>query len=201
MPELLLELLSEEIPARMQARAAENLRRLVADGLKAAGLAYSDARAFVTPRRLALVVEGLPEKQPDVNDEKKGPKVGAPEQAMQGFMKANGLSDISEAEIRETPKGSFYFVVRHMAGRESAVVLPEILETALRAMPWPKSMRWNKSTFRWVRPLHGILAVFSGETLPGVFDLGGGEALTFSNQSHGHRFLAPQPFTASSFDD
>ncbi len=107
MAELLLELLSEEIPARMQARAAADLKRLVTDGLNAAGLAFDDARAYVTPRRLAVVVDGLPERQPDVTEEKKGPKVGAPDQAVQGFMKANGLSDISEAEIRETPKGDF----------------------------------------------------------------------------------------------
>ena len=124
MAELLLELLSEEIPARMQARAADDLKRLVCDGLKAASLDFTEARAYVTPRRLALVVEGLPDRQPDVTEEKKGPKVGAPEQALAGFMKANGLSDLTQAEVRETPKGEFYFAVRQVDGRASAEILP-----------------------------------------------------------------------------
>ena len=127
MAELLLELLSEEIPARMQARAAEDLRRLLTNGLKAARLAFADARAFVTPRRLVLVVDGLPDRQPDVTEEKKGPKVGAPEKAIAGFMKANGLSDISEAEVRDTDKGAVYFAVRRVEGRPSAEVLPGLL--------------------------------------------------------------------------
>src|SRR5690606_11549474 len=168
MPELLLELLSEEIPARMQARAAEELKRLVLGELQAAGLSSEAAESYVTPRRLALVVAGLPTRQPDITEEKKGPKVGAPEQALGGFMKANGLADIAEAEVRETDKGSFYFVMRRIEGRETRLVLPELLTAAIRQLGWPKSMRWAQGQFRWVRPLHGIVAVFDGETLDGA---------------------------------
>ena len=201
MAELLLELLSEEIPARMQARAAADLKRLVTDGLKAAGLTFDDARAYATPRRLALVVNSLPERQPDVSEEKKGPKVGAPDQAVQGFMKANGLTDISEAEVRETPKGDFYFVVRQIAGRPTAEVLPDLLVEAIRTCPWPKSMRWLGSGFRWVRPLHAILALFDGRALEGGFDLGDGTSIEFGTATRGHRFLAPDAFTVTSFTD
>jgi glycyl-tRNA synthetase beta chain len=199
--ELLLELLSEEIPARMQARAAADLKRLVTDGLKAAGLTFDDARAYATPRRLALVVNSLPERQPDVSEEKKGPKVGAPDQAVQGFMKANGLTDISEAEVRETPKGDFYFVARQIAGRPTAEVLPDLLVEAIRTCPWPKSMRWLGSGFRWVRPLHAILALFDGRALEGGFDLGDGTSIEFGTATRGHRFLAPDAFTVTSFTD
>ncbi|MCG8359260.1 MAG: glycine--tRNA ligase subunit beta, partial [Kiloniellales bacterium] len=166
MAEFLLELLSEEIPARMQARAAEDLRRLVTESLSQAGLSYDDARAFVTPRRLALVVEGLPDKQPDVAEERKGPKVGAPEKAVEGFMKANGLASIDEAEVRETEKGSFYFAVRQVKGRHTKELIPEIATALLQTLPWPKSMRWGASgAMRWVRPLHNVLAVFDGEVI------------------------------------
>ena len=201
MPELLLEILSEEIPARMQARAADDLKRLVCGGLKAAGLTFTGASATVTPRRLALVVEGLPERQPDRTEEKKGPKVGAPEAALQGFLKANGLASIDEAEVRETGKGEVYFAVRHVTGQPAEEVLPDLLTEAIRACPWPKSMRWAGS-FRWVRPLHGILAVFAGKTLSGALDLGGGgETVTFGAVTRGHRFMAPGPFQVADFAD
>lgn len=200
MSELLLELLSEEIPARMQARAADDLKRLVLDGLQKAGLAYSGASAYATPRRLALVVEGLPERQPDVDEEKKGPKVGAPDQAIAGFLKANGLASIDQAEVRDTDKGPVYFAVRHVTGKPTAEVLPDLLIEAIRACPWPKSMRWAGS-FRWVRPLHGILAMFDGEPLAGALDLGNGGAVTFGDTTRGHRFLAPEPFRVSDFAD
>jgi glycyl-tRNA synthetase beta chain len=201
MAELLLELLSEEIPARMQARAAEELRRLVTDKLKEAGLAYTEARAYATPRRLALVVDGLPEKQPDVTEEKKGPKVGAPEQAIQGFMKANGLDSIERAEVRKTDKGEFYFAVRHVKGRPTAEVLPGTVQQAIQALSWPKSMRWAEGDFRWVRPLHSILAVFSGQAFGGRFETDGGTEVIVGNRTLGHRFLAPEPFEVSSFAD
>ncbi len=200
MPELLLEILSEEIPARMQARAADDLKRLVLDGLKAAGLAHSGASAYATPRRLALVVEGLPECQPDVTEEKKGPKVGAPDPAIAGFLKANGLASIDQAEERETDKGRVYFAVRHIAGKPTAEVLPGLLAAAICACPWPKSMRWAGS-FRWVRPLHNILALFAGEPLPGSLDLGGNGRVAFTDTTRGHRFLAPAPFQATDFAD
>ena len=205
MPELLIELFSEEIPARMQARASADLKRLVTTGLDKAGLSHGEARAYATPRRLTVVVEGLPEKQPDVTEEKKGPKVGAPEQAIQGFMKANGLSDIAEAEARESNKGTFYFLVRHIAGRPSKEVLPEVIEEAVRALSWPNSMRWAEHTFRWVRPLHSIIAVFDGEALPGGLDLGGpqgnGSYLHFEHFTQGHRFLSDKMLHVDSFAD
>ncbi len=205
MPELLIELFSEEIPARMQARASADLKRLVTAGLDKAGLSHGEARAYATPRRLTVVVEGLPDKQPDVTEEKKGPKVGAPEQAIQGFMKANGLSDIAEAETRESNKGTFYFLVRHVAGRPSKEVLPEVIEEAVRALSWPNSMRWAEHTFRWVRPLHSIIAVFDGEALPGGLALGGaqgnGSYIHFEHFTQGHRFLSEKMLHVDSFAD
>ena len=140
MAELLLELLSEEIPARMQARAADDLKRLIGDGLKAAGLDFKSARAFVTPRRLALVVDGLPVARADVSEERRGPRVGAPEQAVQGFLKATGLASLDQAEKRDTGKGEFWFAVIHKKGGPTAAALPGIIEAAMKALPWPKSM-------------------------------------------------------------
>ena len=205
MPELLIELFSEEIPARMQARASADLKRLVTAGLDKAGLCYGETRAYVTPRRLTLAVEDLPDKQPDVTEEKKGPKVGAPEKAIQGFMKANGLGDISEAEMRDSDKGSFYFLVRHVAGRPSKEVLPEVIEEAVRLLSWPNSMRWAEHSFRWVRPLHSIIAVFNGEALPGGLDLGGpkgsGSYLHFEHFTQGHRFLSDKMLHVDGFAD
>ena len=200
MAELLLELLSEEIPARMQSRAAADLKRLITDQLATAGLSYDNARSFVTPRRLALVIDGLPDKQPDVTEEKKGPKKGAPEQALAGFMKANGLASLEEAELRETGKGSFYFHIRQVPGRQTAEVLPGLLAEAISAMPWPKSMRWAAIRSRWVRPLHSVVAVLDGKVLDGQVDLQG-DCLTCGNESRGHRFLAPDVFEVTSFAD
>src|SRR5690349_24598590 len=137
MADLLFELFSEEIPARMQVRAAEDLQRLVIDKLKAAQLAFGDARSFVTPRRLALAVAGLPEAQPDVEDEKKGPRVGAPEQAVQGFLRSAGLASLDHCEKRDTGKGEFWFAVIRRAGRPTAEVLPELLTAAVHELPWP----------------------------------------------------------------
>ncbi len=162
MPELLLELLSEEIPARMQARAAEDLKRLVCDGLKKAGLAFDKAEAYVTPRRLALVVDGLPKKQPDVTEERKGPRVDAPEKAIQGFLGSVGLT-LDQVEKRDTPKGTFYFAVIERKGAATVDVLPELFNDVFSGFPWPKSMRWGANAQRWVRPLHDVLAVFNVE--------------------------------------
>ncbi|MPZ12464.1 MAG: glycine--tRNA ligase subunit beta, partial [Kiloniellaceae bacterium] len=202
MAELLVELFSEEIPARMQARAGDDLKRLVSEALKTANLAFDTAVAYATPRRLALVVAGLPSQQPDLVEEKKGPKYGAPAQAIQGFMKANGIKSLhTEAELRETDKGPFYFVVRKVAGRPTAEVLPEILAKAIAELPWPKSMRWAGDTQRWVRPLHGIVAVFDGMALKGGLAMGEGRQIPFGAQSRGHRFLAPDAFDVITFDD
>lgn len=195
MAELLLELLSEEIPARMQARAAADLQRLVTDGLTAAGLKFGEARAYATPRRLALVVEGLPKKQADRRDERKGPRVGAPDQALAGFLKANGLDSIEACERRRVGKAEFYFLTMERPGQATALVLADILTAALAALPWPKSMRWGAGPTRWVRPLQGIVCLFAGKVLD--FSYGGVMA---SHSTCGHRFLAPTPFQVSGFE-
>ncbi len=176
MAELLLELLSEEIPARMQARAAEDLKRLVTDGLKKEKLTFTAAEAYVTPRRLALVVDGLPEKQPDVVEERKGPRVGAPEKAVNGFLKAAGLDSLDACEVRSDPKkGDYYVAIQRRVGRETSRVLVDVLRTAISKLPWPKSMRWADYDLRWVRPLHGILAVLDGVVIQLAIDRRGSE--------------------------
>ena len=201
MAELLLEILSEEIPARMQARAAQELRRLVTERLTGAGLAFSQARAFVTPRRLALVVDGLPKRQPDAVEEKKGPRLDAPVRAIEGFLKGHGLASIDAAEVRETDKGTFYFAVKRVKGQASAKVLPGVIAESIQALSWPKSMRWGETRFAWVRPLHGVLAVFDGRRLAGALELGNGAVLTFGNTTRGHRFLKPGKFRVTGFAD
>ncbi len=196
MAELLLEILSEEIPARMQARAAEDLRALVAAKLKEAGLAFTSARAFATPRRLALVVDGLPEKQPDTIEEKKGPRTDAPPQAIQGFLKAAGLDSVGQCEVREVGKAKVYFHAVKRAGRPTSEVLPALLAEAMAALPWPKSMHWGGGAARWVRPVHSILCVFAGGPVSGSA-LG----CTFGAATRGHRFLAPDAFEVCDFAD
>ncbi len=207
MAELLLELLSEEIPARMQARAADDLKRLVGDGLKAAGLDFASAEAFATPRRLALVVEGLPVSQPDLREEKKGPRVGSPDKAIEGFLKGAGLASIDQAEKRDTGKGEFYFAVIEKKGGRTEDVLPGIVLAAMVALPWPKSMKWGDGNFHWVRPLQSILALFDGKIIP-VNVVNGkvpgtvaDRIIDFGNYTVGHRFLAPEKFFVSSFAD
>ena len=202
MPELLVELLSEEIPARMQARAAEDFKRLVTDRLKEAGLAFTRADAYVTPRRLALVVDGVPPRQADVREERKGPRVGAPDQAIQGFLKSAGLRSIDQAQVQEIKGAKFYVAVIEKKGGETAAMLPALLDGAIRAMSWPKSMRWARTTFRWVRPLHGILALYDGRKLDGTFVLDRESGtLTFGDGTVGHRLPAPKRFTVTGFKD
>ena len=201
MAELLLEILSEEIPARMQARAAQELCRLVTERLTGAGLAFSQARAFVTPRRLALVVDGLPKRQPDAVEEKKGPRLDAPVRAIEGFLKGHGLASIDAAEVRETDKGTFYFAVKRVKGQASAKVLPGVIAESIQALSWPKSMRWGENRFAWVRPLHGVLAVFNRRRLAGALELGNGAVLAFGNTTRGHRFLKPGKFRVTGFAD
>ncbi|NQW08307.1 MAG: glycine--tRNA ligase subunit beta [Alphaproteobacteria bacterium] len=213
MAELLVELFSEEIPARMQARAADDLKRLLTDKLKAAGLAFERAEAFVTPRRLALVVDGLPRKQPDQKEERKGPKVGAPKQAVEGFLRGAGLQSIDDqaVEVRSTNKGEFYFSVRYVAGLSLDRCLPSVLDEAISEMPWPKSMRWGNNDFRWVRPLHSILAIIDGSPLVLDFQLlrtpeevstpTETGTIWASNLTRGHRFLAPEPIAVTGFED
>ena len=153
MPELLLELFSEEIPARMQARAAEDLKRLVTEKLSQAGIVFTRADAYVTPRRLALVIDGLPAKQPDTVEEKKGPRVGSPDNAIQGFLKGAGLTSLDQCEKRMVGKAEFWFAVMQRKGRATSAVLPEMISATLAGFPWPKSMRWADNKFIWVRPL------------------------------------------------
>ncbi|OEJ65701.1 glycine--tRNA ligase subunit beta [Magnetovibrio blakemorei] len=196
MAELLLELFSEEIPARMQATAAADLKRLVEDGLKKAGLDWTKSEAFVTPRRLALVIDGLPEKQPDVKDERKGPQVGAPEQALAGFVKSLGDMSLDDCEQRDVKGKMFYFAVIEKKGEPTLQVLPGLLDAAINALPWPKSMRWGAGTKRWVRPLHNILALFGGSVVPVTF-----EHCTANQHTFGHRFLNPGPIAVTNFAD
>ncbi|MEA2984603.1 MAG: glycyl-tRNA synthetase beta chain [Alphaproteobacteria bacterium] len=201
MPDLLLELFSEEIPARMQARAAEDLRKLVTDKLVAAGLVYEGAKAFVTPRRLALAVQGIPARQPDAKEEKKGPRVGAPEGAIAGFLKSAGLKSINEAKVQQDKKGDFYLVVIEKPGRPAIEVIGEIVPEVVRGFPWPKAMRWGSGRLTWVRPLHSIVATFGPETEdPEIvkFTVDGIEA---GNTTYGHRFMAPQPIKVRRLDD
>jgi glycyl-tRNA synthetase beta chain len=206
MPDLLLELFSEEIPARMQARAAEDLRKLVTDRLVDAGLVYEGARAFVTPRRLALSVHGVPVRQADVREEKKGPRVGAPDSAIAGFLKAAGLKSIGEAKVQPDKKGDFYVAVIEKPGRGAIEVIGEILPEVIEKFPWPKSMRWGvlsrePGALGWVRPLHSLVATFGPETEdPDVvpFSVGG---ITAGNETRGHRFLAPELFTVRRLAD
>src|SRR5882672_4772082 len=200
MAELLLELLSEEIPARMQTRAAEDLKRLVCDGLKSAGLEFKDARAFATPRRLALVVDGLPTARADVREEKRGPRVGAPDQAVQGFLKSAGLASLDQAEKRDTGKGEFWFAIVNKKGVKTATLLPTLLTESFAALPWPKSMRWAGHHYRWVRPLHSIVATFDGAPIEGAIDLGGA-SIKFACSTRGHRFLDPSEIKVAGFGD
>lgn len=202
MTELLIEFFSEEIPARMQARAADDLKRLVTDKLAANGLSFTRADAHSTPRRLALVVDGLPERTADVREEKKGPRLGSPEQAVAGFLKSAGLDSLDQCEQRDTGKGVFYFAVTEKTGRETAAVLAEIIPAAMAELPWPKSMRWGTGTVRWVRPLHSIIALFGGRVLDGGYEIGGTQGrIAFGNATRGHRFLAPDAVTVESFAD
>jgi glycyl-tRNA synthetase beta chain len=207
MPDLLLELFSEEIPARMQRKAAADLQKLVTDALVAAGLTYEGAKAFATPRRLALTVHGLPPRSPDLKEETKGPPVGAPEAAIAGFLRKTGLVSIDKAEIQtDKKKGDFYVAMVERAGRTAEEVIAEAMPKIIRGFPWPKSMRWGEASARagalsWVRPLHSILCVFgpeTSETSVVEFEVDG---IRSGRTTHGHRFLAPGEISVRRFDD
>jgi glycyl-tRNA synthetase beta chain len=224
MPELLVELLSEEIPARMQARAAADFKRLVCERLDKAQLSYTRAEAFVTPRRLTLVVDGLPERQPDLIEERKGPRVGSPQKAIDGFLRAAGLSSIDQAEVRDSDKGQFYFALNVRTGWHTADVLRNIIFDSVISINWPKSMRWSENRFCYVRPLHNILLLFDGSPLNFFLHFGvRGDSsslrgfgmtsglppetdeytglLEATAQTRGHRFLAPEWFEVRDFAD
>ena len=197
MSELLIELFSEEIPARMQARAAEDLKRLVIEGVQAQGLAVGDAMGFATPRRLALVVQNVAARSPAVSEERKGPRVGAPEPAIAGFLKSAGLASIGDATVVSDPKKGDYYVAKiEKPGRAAAEIIAEVVPAVLDKFPWPKSQRWGSRPETWVRPLHGIVCLLGGKVVP--FAWAGVEA---SNMTRGHRFHGNEPFKVTSFED
>lgn len=199
MPNLLIELFSEEIPARMQSKAADDLRKMVTDGLVEAGLTYAGAAAFSTPRRLTLSIDDLLAESKPVREERKGPATTAPEQAIEGFLRSTGLT-IDQLEVRDQKKGQAYFAVIEKPGRKAAEVIAEVLEQTIRSFPWPKSMRWGAGPLRWVRPLHSIVCILSdadgNEVVPVDID-----GITSLNTTKGHRFMAPDAFTVTGFDD
>jgi glycyl-tRNA synthetase beta chain len=219
MADLLIELLSEEIPARMQAKALADFVKLMTDGLKEAGLTHGAVTSHVTPRRLVLAIEGLPLAQPDTSEERRGPKADAPEKAIEGFLGSVGMT-LDQVERRETPKGVFLFAMVERKGRATAEVLPDLLYKAILAMPWPKSMRWARGQFTWVRPLQSILALFDGAPLKGGLALGvsldgkavsfladpadapeGVAVVPFGATTRGHRFLAPETIAVTGYAD
>jgi glycyl-tRNA synthetase beta chain len=199
MPDLLIELLSEEIPARMQARARDDLRRIVTDGLVEAGLTYASAGAFSTPRRLTLTIEGLTAESRAVREERKGPSTTAPQPAIDGFLRATGLT-LDRLERRADKKGETFFAVIEKPGRPAAEIVAQVLEGAIRNFPWPKSMRWGSGSLRWVRPLQSILCLLTDEggatVVPVTVD-----HLTAGNTTEGHRFMGQGRFAVSGFDD
>jgi len=199
MPDLLIELFSEEIPARMQARAAEDLKKRMTDGLVEAGLTYAGAAAFSTPRRLTLALEGLLAESPTLREERKGPKVGAPDKAIEGFLRGAGLTR-DQLEERDTPKGAVYFAMIEKPGRPAAEIIAEVLEATVRNFPWPKSMRWGAGSLRWVRPLHSILCQLSDENGSEVVSLEI-DGIVAGNVTQGHRFMAPGEITVNGFED
>ncbi|MEP4996751.1 glycine--tRNA ligase subunit beta, partial [Pseudophaeobacter sp.] len=199
MPDLLIELFSEEIPARMQARAAEDLKKRMTDGLVEAGLTYAGAAAFSTPRRLTLALEGLLAESPTLREERKGPKVGAPDKAIEGFLRGAGLTR-DQLEERDTPKGAVYFAMIEKPGRPAAEIIAEVLEATVRNFPWPKSMRWGAGSLRWVRPLHSILCQLSDENGSEVVPLEI-DGIVAGNVTQGHRFMAPGEITVNGFED
>ena len=200
MPDLLIELFSEEIPARMQARAREDLKALVTNGLVEAGLTYASAGVFSTPRRLTLTVDGLSGESRPVKEERKGPRADAPAAALEGFLRSTGLT-LDQLERREDKKGGVtLFAMLEKPGRQAAEIIAEVLETTIRNFPWPKSMRWGSGNLRWVRPLHSILCILVDEagatTVPLSID-----GIQAANTTAGHRFLSPARFAVTSFDD
>jgi len=196
MAELLLELFSEEIPARMQARAREDLARLLGNALGEAGLEFNEIKTFATPRRLTTVVEGLPARSPDMREERKGPRVDAPDAAIKGFLKSTGLASADQAERRDDKKGAYYVALLERPGRATAEVIAEIIPELVESFPWPKSMRWGCGRLRWVRPLQSIICLLDGKVVP--FEVHG---IRSGKETRGHRFMAHEPFKVRRFKD
>lgn len=201
MPETLIELFSEEIPARMQKQAAEDLQRMVTGALVDQGVTYEWARIHYTPRRLMLALGGLPGSSPDRKEEKKGPRVGAPEKALEGFLKSAGLASIDECITQEDKKGAFYVAVIEQKGRPVPELLAEIIPDTIKKFPWPKSMRWGTGALRWVRPLHSIVCTFDGEVVPFEVALNDNQSIRSGNTTYGHRFMAPDAITVHRLED
>jgi glycyl-tRNA synthetase beta chain len=199
MADLLIELFSEEIPARLQARARADLKSLVTDGLVEAGLTYAAAGAFSTPRRLTLAIEGLSTQSMATREERKGPATTAPDAAIEGFLRSTGMTR-DQLDIRDEKKGQAYFAVIEKPGRPAAGIIAEVLEHTIRNFPWPKSMRWGSGNLRWVRPLHSILCLLSDEAGTEVVPLTV-DGIVAGNTTGGHRFLAPNRFAVTGFDD
>lgn len=197
MAELLLELFSEEIPARMQGAAAEDLRRLIVDALAGEGLEVGESRCFSTPRRLTVVIDDVPARSPDVAQERKGPKVGAPEKAVNGFLKAAGLASVEEAEVvKDEKKGDYYLARSTKAGRDAAEIIADAVPALLGKFPWPKSMRWGDGTEHWVRPLHGIICLLDGKVVELEW-----AGVKSGAQTAGHRFHGKGAFKVTGFED
>ncbi len=195
MSELLLELFSEEIPSRMQNKARQDLTRLVTAGLKEAGLHFGEVQSFATPRRLTLLIKDVPAKSSDVREERKGPRVDAPERALEGFLRSTGLT-IEECEIHDDKKGQFYMAVIDREGRSAELIIAEVVTNVVRNFPWPKSMRWGAGKLKWVRPLHSILCVLGGKSVKFQVD-----GIKSDNKTSGHRFLGGKPFKVKNFKD
>ena len=203
MAEFLLELLAEEIPARMQARAAQDLKGLVCDKLTELGLTFTKAEGFATPRRIALWVDGLPANQPDRINEIKGPRVSAADSVIEAFLRARKITSLDQCERRGTEKNASWFYIERIPGGPTGPVIASILPAAILGIPWPKSMRWGYDKASWVRPLHNIMAVFDGELVAFEIELGTPEhphTIASRKETFGHRFLGPQSFTVSNFN-
>lgn len=198
--ELFIEFTTEEIPARMQENAQALFKKLLCEGLKSRALSFSKLETYITPRRLVAYAEGVPCQQDDFTEEKRGPRVGAPEAAIQGFLKGAGLSSLEDCFQKEDPKGAFWMLRRTVKGQQTKALLNDIVGQILRHFTWEKSMRWGNNSFYWVRPLRRITCVFKGETVPGSFDLGH-DTLDFSNKSQGHPLGDATPFEVTSFQD
>lgn len=200
MPDLLIELFSEEIPARMQARAAEDLKKRMTEGLVEAGLTYAGAAGFATPRRLTLAIEGLSGESPTLREERKGPRVDAPDKAIEGFLRGAGVTR-DDLEVRDEKKGQVYFATITKPGRPAAAIVAEVLEDVIRNFPWPKSMRWGAGSLRWVRPLHSILCILTddaGEASVVPLEIDG---INAGDTTAGHRFMGHGRFAVTSFED
>ena len=191
MAELFIEVFGEEIPARMQVSAEQRMAESLSKALKDAGLGGDAPRAWSGPRRIAIAITGLAVSQPDLNEERRGPRADAPEQAIAGFLKGAGISR-DQAEVRSTPKGDFLFAVINQKGQAAAAVIPGLITDVLTQFTWPKSMRWGRSKQRWVRPLHRVSVIFDGQPLAGALPLGGDAQINFGASSVGHRMLSPQ---------